>query len=171
MSLQRRLAIAIFSAALLSGPQVSVATEVGTHEMTYLQLNESQMGIVSDDYTFEIENGNAVAIQKGTNQKEQLPQTAVDNSGTEIQLKYAVSDNGELLVSAVTPSNGDRNIAKCALGTVGGAGGGAVAGGLGGAAVGTVTLPVVGTVGAGVVGAVGGGVFGGMTGAAASCFD
>jgi hypothetical protein len=162
--------------------QSAVATS-GAPEMTYYELNESQMGLGSNDFTFDVSgSGVATATSNVNGESEVLPKETTDADGQTVVLKYEETEAGELIVSAVDADNSistatangvaaaDFNAGQCALGTVGGAGAGGLAGGLGGAAVGTVTLPVVGTVGAGAVGLVGGGIFGGMTGAAASCF-
>ncbi len=61
--------------------------------------------------------------------------------------------------------------AKCALGTVGGAGAGALSGVWAGGSAGTIALPVIGTVSGALFGGALGGLFGGMIGAASSCFD
>lgn len=153
-------------------PAIS-ATTANAPQLTYYQINGNQFGIQSDEYKFSVSDDGAATVTSGEGESEQLPETATDSTGNVVDLLYATTSDGGLLISLADKPDGvaTRGVAQCALGTVGGAGAAAVAGGLGGAAVGTVTLPVVGTVGAGVVGTVGGGVFGGMTGAAASCFN
>ena len=113
------------------------------------------------------ENGIATIKDTRSGKTEQLPVTAKDKNGENATLVY-FEDDGKLGVQVVKQQQ-ERGAAKCVIGTVGGAIGGATTGGLGGAAVGTVTLPIVGTVSGGVVGAIGGGIGGASGGYVAGC--
>lgn len=104
------------------------------------------------------ENG-VLTISDGKN-SETLPVKAKDKNGEEVTLAYKKVGDGYDV--QVMKSSQDRNWAKCALGTAGGAGGGGLAGGAAGTAI-----PGIGN----VAGTVIGGVSGAATGAAASCFD
>ena len=113
------------------------------------------------------ENGIATIKDTRSGKTEQLPVTAKDKNGENATLVY-IEEDGKQGVQVVKQQQ-ERGAAKCVIGTVGGAIGGATTGGLGGAAVGTVTLPIVGTVSGGVVGAIGGGIGGASGGYVAGC--
>ncbi|MFS0784946.1 hypothetical protein ABC345_01000 [Shouchella sp. 1P09AA] len=108
------------------------------------------------------ENGVVSLLNTQTNEEEVLPDTTIDQDGTEVKLNYVIQD-GAVEVEVIDPNAIEPMSAwKCVLGTAGGTG----TGGLAGAGVGSA-VPVIGT----GAGAIIGGVSGGLTGAAASCFD
>lgn len=90
-----------------------------------------------------------------------LPEETEDENGETVLLDYEENADG-VEVQVISTGAQLAGIAKCALGTAGGAGGT----GLAGAGVGS-TVPAIGT----TAGAIIGGVSGGMSEAASSCFD
>ncbi|VYU27474.1 hypothetical protein [Staphylococcus simulans] len=144
---------------------------------TISKINDNVARIdLNKGITYNIDkNGIATIKDTHSGKTEQLPVTAKDKNGEDATLVYFEED-GKLGVQVVKQQQ-ERGAAKCVIGTVGGAIGGATTGGLGGAAVGTVTLPIVGTVtlpivgtvSGGVVGAIGGGIGGASGGYVAGC--
>ncbi|MBS4161244.1 Pathogenicity island protein [Bacillus sonorensis] len=150
--------------------QAEESKRVGTIE----KINDSELKLTLDHAEAMINSkGEAAIIDSVTGERETLPTSTVDKHHHPVDLDYEKTGNG-LLVKVIKKNSGNmfhtQSVAKCILGTSGGAVTGAGTGGLAGAAVGTVTIPVVGTVSAGLVGTIVGGVGGGLTGAAASCF-
>lgn len=126
------------------------------------KVNESTMQLkLNDNISFEKgEYGEATLINHENNETEELPQEATDQNGAPVSLVYIKNDDG--VEVQVLSQDAFRGVAKCALGTAGGAG----STGLAGAGVGSA-VPGIGT----TAGAIVGGVSGAMSGAAASCFD
>jgi len=161
---------------ILSMNSVSVAHAEESKSLgTIKKMNDSELELTF--YHSEVvmnSNGDVTVIDSITGKKETLPSRTVDKNDNPVDLEYEKNDNG-LLVKVIKRNSSNmfrtQSVAKCVLGTSGGAVTGAGTGGLAGAAVGTVTIPIVGTVSAGLVGTIVGGVGGGLTGAAASCFD
>ena len=136
---------------------------------TISKINDNVARIdLNKGITYNIDkNGIATIKDTHSGKTEQLPVTAKDKNGEDATLVYFEED-GKLGVQVVKQQQ-ERGAAKCVIGTVGGAIGGATTGGLGGAAVGTVTRPIVGPVSGGVVGAIGGGIGGASGGYVAGC--
>lgn len=124
------------------------------------QKNESTLHLTFDkSINANVDENGILTISDGK-KTETLPVNAKDKNGEEVTLAYKKVDDGYDI--HVMKSSQNRNWAKCALGTAGGAGGGGLTGGAAGS-----TIPGIGT----VAGTVIGGVSGGAAGAAASCFD
>ncbi|WP_409323931.1 hypothetical protein [Staphylococcus caprae] len=152
--------------------QTQKASSKSAGEIVKIDDNMGRIDL-NKNITYNVdENGIATLKDKNTNKTEQLPSTAKDKNGKNVNIVY-FEEKGKLGMQVV-PNQQDRkkkkgSVAKCVIGTAGGAVGGATAGGLTGAGVGTVTLPVVGTVSGGVVGTVGGGIGGASGGYVAGC--
>ena len=169
------------SAAPTTKPQTS-KTQVPSQKQHDPQVKEAQKNIkkVDDSHlAFRLapgdklaKDGAALIAEDGA--KEELPATAKDKNGQEVELKYTEED-GVVTVTAVDESAlaGKGGVTdedwRCAAGVAGGTGTGAVTGGAAGATIGSV-VPGAGTAAGWAIGtAIGGAVSGGLVGAAAAC--